>query len=110
MSRTQPKAPVTGITGQDGSYLAEFLLKKNCCIYGLMRRSSTITFERINHLRDQIDLINQLAGSTLIDIPRRLDSRPRNYCADDYIPCLAARVQEAPGQEAAIANQDSVQL
>lgn len=46
------KALITGITGQDGSYLAEFLLKKNYLVFGLIRRSSTINFERIRHLQD----------------------------------------------------------
>ena len=53
------KALITGITGQDGSYLAEFLLNKNYKIFGLYRRSSTNTFERINHLlcNDHLELI-----------------------------------------------------
>ena len=42
-----PKALITGITGQDGSYLAELLLEKGYKVYGLVRRSSTVTFERI---------------------------------------------------------------
>jgi len=53
----QRKALITGITGQDGSYLAEFLLEKNYRVYGLVRRSSTINFERINHLQDKVELI-----------------------------------------------------
>ena len=51
------KALITGITGQDGSYLAEFLLEKNYHVCGLVRRSSTINFERIAHLQDQVELI-----------------------------------------------------
>ncbi|MBR9699254.1 GDP-mannose 4,6-dehydratase [Candidatus Woesearchaeota archaeon] len=51
------KAIITGITGQDGSYLAEFLLKKNYDVYGLYRRSSVDTFERINHIKDKVNLI-----------------------------------------------------
>ena len=43
-------ALITGITGQDGSYLAEFLLKKNYIVYGIVRRSSTPNTSRINHL------------------------------------------------------------
>lgn len=50
-------ALITGITGQDGSYLAEFLLEKNYRVFGLVRRSSTINFERIAHLQDRIELI-----------------------------------------------------
>ena len=43
-------ALITGITGQDGSYLAEFLLKKNYIVHGLIRRSSSFNIERIKHL------------------------------------------------------------
>lgn len=50
-------ALITGITGQDGSYLAEFLLAKGYSVYGLVRRSSTVNFERLAHLQDQIELI-----------------------------------------------------
>lgn len=50
-------ALITGITGQDGSYLAEFLLSKGYTVYGLVRRSSTINFERLYHLQDKIELI-----------------------------------------------------
>jgi GDPmannose 4,6-dehydratase len=51
------KALITGITGQDGSYLAEFLLQQGYRVYGLVRRSSTINFERLAHLQDQIELL-----------------------------------------------------
>ncbi len=51
------KALITGITGQDGSYLAEFLLKKGHQIYGLTRRTSTVTTERIAHIIDKINLV-----------------------------------------------------
>jgi GDPmannose 4,6-dehydratase len=50
-------ALITGITGQDGSYLAEFLLSKGYRVYGLVRRSSTVNFERLYHLQDRIELI-----------------------------------------------------
>ena len=50
-------ALITGITGQDGSYLAEFLLKKKYAVYGLVRRLSIPNFERIEHLLDDIHLI-----------------------------------------------------
>ena len=46
------KALITGITGQDGSYLAEFLLKKNYEVHGIKRRSSSFNTERINHFYD----------------------------------------------------------
>lgn len=52
------RAVITGITGQDGSYLAELLLEKGYEVFGLVRRSSTVNFERIGHLQDQIELIS----------------------------------------------------
>jgi GDPmannose 4,6-dehydratase len=50
---TSKRALITGITGQDGSYLAEFLLAKGYEVHGVVRRSSTETFERIAHLGDR---------------------------------------------------------
>jgi GDPmannose 4,6-dehydratase len=52
------RALVTGITGQDGSYLAELLLEQGYHVFGLVRRSSTLNFERISHIQDQIELIS----------------------------------------------------
>ena len=52
------KALITGITGQDGSYLAELLLEKGYEVYGMMRRSSTEANERIEHLKGKITLVN----------------------------------------------------
>lgn len=51
-------ALITGITGQDGSYLAELLLEKGYRVYGLVRRSSTLNFERIRHIQDDLELIS----------------------------------------------------
>lgn len=51
------KALITGITGQDGSYLAELLLSKGYQVTGMVRRASTETFDRIEHIRDQISLV-----------------------------------------------------
>ena len=64
------RALITGITGQDGSYLAEFLLEKGYQVIGMVRRSSTVNFERIEHIQDQItlasgDLMDQIS---LIDV------------------------------------------
>ncbi len=64
------RALITGITGQDGSYLAEFLLEKGYEVIGMVRRSSTINFERIEHIQEKItlvsgDLMDQIS---LIDI------------------------------------------
>jgi len=51
------RALITGVTGQDGSYLAEFLLEKGYRVFGMVRRSSTENFERIDHIRDRIELV-----------------------------------------------------
>ena len=66
------KALITGITGQDGSYLAEFLLEKGYEVHGMVRRSSTETFTRIEHIREKIDihqadLLDQLSIINLIE-------------------------------------------
>jgi GDPmannose 4,6-dehydratase len=55
--RPLKKALITGITGQDGSYLAEFLLLKGYEVYGMVRRSSTINYERISHIQDGLKLM-----------------------------------------------------
>jgi GDPmannose 4,6-dehydratase len=67
-----PKALITGITGQDGSYLAEFLLKQGYEVVGMVRRSSTINFHRIAHIQDQItlapgDLLDQVSMIHLLE-------------------------------------------
>ena len=51
------RALITGITGQDGSYLAELLLEKGYDVVGMVRRSSTVNFERIGHLQDDLTLV-----------------------------------------------------
>ncbi len=53
-----PKALITGITGQDGSYLAEFLLEQGYEVIGMVRRTSTINFHRIAKIQDKIELVN----------------------------------------------------
>ena len=60
------RALITGITGQDGSYLAEMLLDKGYDVVGMVRRTSTVTFERIDHLMDRI----QLHSGDLLEIGR----------------------------------------
>ena len=80
---------VTGITGQDGSYLAEFLLEKGYHVTGMVRRSSSENFERIAHLVDRIelrqgDLLDQLS---LVNLVR--DLRPHevyNLAAQSFVP------------------------
>jgi GDPmannose 4,6-dehydratase len=71
MSRPR-RALITGITGQDGSYLAELLLEKGYEVHGMVRRSSTETFERLSHFRDAVtlhtgDLLDQ---RSLVDVLR----------------------------------------
>lgn len=66
------RAFITGITGQDGSYLAEFLLEKGYDVYGMVRRSSMEKFDRIDHIKDklnikQADLLDQFSIKKLID-------------------------------------------
>ena len=66
MTGMAPRALITGITGQDGSYLAEFLLDKGYEVTGMVRRSSTVNYERIAHLMDRVefcsgDLLDQLS-------------------------------------------------
>ncbi len=83
------KALITGITGQDGSYLAEFLLDKDYRVYGLVRRSSTINFERIAHLQDRIDLIpgDLLDQSSLIAaIQQAQPDEIYNLAAQSFVP------------------------
>ena len=53
-----PRALITGVTGQDGSYLAELLLDKGYEVAGMVRRSSTVSFERIAHLMDRVELVS----------------------------------------------------
>ena len=51
------KALITGITGQDGSYLAEFLLEKGYEVHGIMRRKSVVDYGNIEHIKDRLNLI-----------------------------------------------------
>jgi GDPmannose 4,6-dehydratase len=83
------KALITGITGQDGSYLAELLLEKGYQVFGMVRRASTENFDRINHIRDKIhlrqaDLLDQLSIIRLIE-----ECRPDelyNLAAQSFVP------------------------
>jgi GDPmannose 4,6-dehydratase len=83
------RALITGITGQDGSYLAEFLLERKYEVIGMVRRSSTENFERIAHIRDRVTLRqgDLLDLSSLIEIVR--DTRPNevyNLAAQSFVP------------------------
>ncbi|HEC35501.1 MAG TPA: NAD-dependent epimerase/dehydratase family protein, partial [Anaerolineae bacterium] len=53
-----PKALITGVTGQDGSYLAEFLLEQGYEVIGMVRRTSTVNFSRIRHFQQKITLVS----------------------------------------------------
>lgn len=66
------RALITGVTGQDGSYLAEFLLDKGYDVIGMVRRSSTVNFERITHLMDHIEFVSGdlLDQMSLVEILR----------------------------------------
>ena len=85
----QRRALITGITGQDGSYLAEFLLDKGYHVVGMVRRSSTESFERIAHLRERIDiregdLLDQLSLITLL---HHVDPHEiYNLAAQSFVP------------------------
>jgi GDPmannose 4,6-dehydratase len=83
------KALITGITGQDGSYLAEFLLDKGYTVYGLVRRSSTINFERIAHLQDRVELIpgDLLDQSSLLAaLDKAEPDEVYNLAAQSFVP------------------------
>ncbi len=82
-------ALITGVTGQDGSYLAEFLLEKGYEVHGLVRRSSTETFERIAHLRDRVELhqADLLDQSSLVAQLREIrPSEVYNLAAQSFVP------------------------
>ena len=84
-----PTALITGITGQDGSYLAELLLAKGYRVIGVARRSSTMTSERINHLLDDItvvqgDLHDQ--GSLLSFLEEYKPTEVYNLAAQSFVP------------------------
>jgi len=84
-----PTALITGITGQDGSYLTEFLLAKGYRVIGMVRRSSTVTLERIQHILDDIvivqgDLHDQ---SSLISLLREYEpDEVYNLAAQSFVP------------------------
>ncbi len=82
-------ALITGITGQDGSYLAEFLLEKGYKVYGLIRRSSTVNFERISHIQRDIellsgDLLDQKSLSSAVEQSRA--DEVYNLGAQSFVP------------------------
>lgn len=84
-----PRALITGITGQDGAYLAEFLLGKGYEVHGMVRRASTENFERIDHLHDRIslhqaDLLDQLSLVRLVE--KTAPDEVYNLAAQSFVP------------------------
>jgi len=83
------KALITGITGQDGSYLADFLLEKGYRVFGMVRRSSTENFDRIKHLRGKIELVQAdlLDQLSLITALKEVDpDEIYNLAAMSFVP------------------------
>jgi len=79
---------ITGVTGQDGSYLAEFLLEQGYEVIGMVRRSSTVNFERIAHIQDDLTIVSGdlLDEVSLISILQ--DHRPSevyNLAAQSFV-------------------------
>jgi GDPmannose 4,6-dehydratase len=86
---SEKRALITGVTGQDGSYLAELLLDKGYEVYGMVRRSSTENFDRIDHLTDRITLVQAdlLDQSSLVEALE--EARPTelyNLGAQSFVP------------------------
>ncbi|MFQ6103249.1 MAG: GDP-mannose 4,6-dehydratase [Candidatus Glassbacteria bacterium] len=83
------KALITGITGQDGSYLADFLLEKGYRVFGMVRRSSTESFERIDHIKDEIELLmaDLLDEPSIISIVKKVKpDEVYNLAAQSFVP------------------------
>ncbi|MCL4313849.1 MAG: GDP-mannose 4,6-dehydratase [Actinobacteria bacterium] len=84
----EKRALITGITGQDGSYLAELLLNEGYEVIGMHRRSSTVTFERIAHIQDRITLVpgDLLDEASMIEILREYHpSEVYNLAAQSFV-------------------------
>lgn len=84
-----PRALITGITGQDGSYLAEFLLEQGYEVIGMVRRSSVVNLDRLRHIQDRITLVqgDLLDEASLIGLLREF--RPHevyNLAAQSFVP------------------------
>jgi len=83
------KALITGITGQDGSYLADLLLARGYQVFGMVRRASTETFERIAHIRDRICLVQAdlLDPTSLVQALREVEpDEIYNLAAQSFVP------------------------
>ncbi|MFN8491159.1 MAG: GDP-mannose 4,6-dehydratase [Caldilineaceae bacterium] len=84
-----PTALITGVTGQDGSYLAEFLLNQGYKVIGMVRRTSTINFERLQHIQSQIeivqgDLLDQM--SVIGILQEHKPDEVYNLAAQSFVP------------------------
>lgn len=88
-SGERPRALITGLTGQDGSYLADLLLEKGYEVFGVVRRSSTETFDRIRHIQDDISLIQADLTDQVSMIDALHEVRPGevyNLAAQSFVP------------------------
>jgi GDPmannose 4,6-dehydratase len=86
---TQKTALITGVTGQDGSYLAEFLLEQGYRVVGMVRRTSTVNFDRIKHIQDQIEIVqgDLLDQSSLMEVIRAYQpDEVYNLAAQSFVP------------------------
>ncbi len=84
-----PTALITGVTGQDGSYLAEFLLEQGYRVIGMVRRTSTLKFERIHHIQDQIEIVqgDLLDQMSLIGLLQEYEpDEVYNLAAQSFVP------------------------
>ena len=103
-----PTALITGITGQDGSHLAELLLSKGYRVYGMVRRSSTENFQRLEHIRDRVELMqgDLLDHTSVVQYFRagsaRRDLQPRGHVvrADQLAAAGADGRVHRPGRDA----------
>jgi GDPmannose 4,6-dehydratase len=91
---SSPVALITGITGQDGSYLAELLLEKGYRVVGMLRRSSTLNFERIHHIQDDI----VLEPGDLLDEASMMSVLKRHHPTEVYNLAAQSFVQTSFGQ------------
>ncbi len=82
------RALITGLTGQDGSYLAELLLEKDYEVYGMVRRSSTVNFERVAHIQDDLQIVqgDLLDESSLSELMRQVNpDEVYNLAAQSFV-------------------------
>lgn len=88
------RALITGITGQDGSYLAEFLLSQGYEVFGLIRRTTTVNYERIQHFQDKIQLVSADLTDLVSLIHALRESKPDeiyNLAAQSFVPASWAQ-------------------